>query len=161
MLTVNCIYWWMQQTAKAKREFGPPAEFLLPGLLLASEGRWTQPKIVLFFSESTPTQKKPWNLPLAIFAAVELNCCAERSFRTNRNKKTIRDHARLSTRCIYSFRERAVAGRYSSAINACPVNAVNLANKKDISLYMGTTIFFFHFLLFCQCMHQQCLQALQ
>lgn len=38
----------MQQTAKAKRELGPAAEFPLPRLLLASEGHWIQPKLIFF-----------------------------------------------------------------------------------------------------------------
>lgn len=39
VLSVNCIIVGCSRQQKQKREFSHPAEFLLPGLLLASEGR--------------------------------------------------------------------------------------------------------------------------
>lgn len=106
------------------------------------------PKLFYFFNIYKNAQETvkpgPCNL-----SAVVLDCCVERFFHTN--KKAVRDQTRLCTRhTIYTFCKRVIAGRYSSAINACPVNHVNASNKEDIPLYMRTPFntFFFSSLSF-------------
>lgn len=124
MLTVNCIIVGCSRQQKQKREFSHPAEFLLPGQVRVTE---LNPKLFYFFNIYNNAQETVKPGPCNLSAAV-LNCAVERLFHTN--KKAVRDHTRLSTRhTIYTFCKRVIAGRYSSAINACPVNHVQQTRK--------------------------------
>lgn len=151
MLTVNCIIVGCSKQKSKKENLASLQSSFFQGCCLQVRVTELRPKLFYFFNIYNNAQETvkpgPCNL-----SAVVLDCWVERFFHTN--KKTVRDHTRLSIRHhIYTFCKRVIAGRYSSAINACPLNHVNAANKADIQLYMCTplnTFFFplFHFLLF-------------